>query len=73
MLMQRVNDLRIPRCLIVTQKKGSEMELHLFGDASESGYGVAAYVCSNLDGIRTVTHLFLKARVAPLIAISLSR
>ena len=73
MLMQRVNDLRIPRCFNVTQTKGSEMELHLFGDASESEYGAVAYVCSNLDGIRTVTLLFSKARVAPLKAVSLPR
>ena len=73
MLMQRVNDLRIPRCLIVTQTNGSEMELHLFGDACESGYGAVAYVCSNLDGIRTVTLLFSKARVAPPKAVSLPR
>ena len=73
MSMQRVNDLRIPRCLNVTQTKGSEIELHLFGDASESGYGADAYVCSNLDGIRTVTLLFSKSRVAPLKAVSLPR
>ena len=73
MLMQRVNDLRIPRCLNVTQTKGSEMELHLFGYASESGYGAVAYICSNLDGIRTVTLLFSKARVAPLKAVSRPR
>ena len=49
------------------------MELHLFGDAFESGYGAVAYVCPNLDGIRTVTLLFSKTRVAPLKAVSLPR
>ena len=73
MLIQRVNDLRIPRCLNVTQTNGSEMELHLLGDASESEYGAVAYVCSNLDGIRTVTLLFSKAIVAPLKAVSFPR
>ena len=41
MLMQRVNDLRIPRCLNVTQTKGSEMELHLFGDALSLDMGLS--------------------------------
>ena len=71
--MQRMNDLRTPRFLNVPQKKGSDMEPHLFGDASESGYGTVAYVCSNSDGIRTVTLLCSMARVAPLQAVSLPR
>ena len=71
--MQRVNDSRIPRCLNVTQRKGLEMALHLFGDASESEYGAVAHVCSDLDGMRTVTLWFSKARVAALKAVSLPR
>ena len=71
--IRRINDITIPRCL---KPAGctSDRRLHVFTDASESGYGAAAYVRYELqDGTGRARLLYAKARVAPLKSVTIPR
>lgn len=59
------NDFRIPR--IVVCELYTQLELHIFTDASERAYGACAYIRSaNDEGKCMVRLLMAKSRVAPI-------
>ncbi|CAH8572859.1 unnamed protein product [Schistosoma guineensis] len=64
---QRVENVSFPRCVLFPQSDRSLLELHIFSDASETGYGAVAYVRSYISDIKICSRLVTaKARVAPL-------
>ena len=73
--IQRLCDIKIPRCL---RKKGSmkikHTSLHYFSDASETGYGVVAYIRSVRENGEIFCNIVMaKSRVAPLKFMSVPR
>ena len=73
---QELNDLRefsVPRSVTVPGKLLS-CQLHMFADASESGYGAAGYIrVTDSTGTVRTTLLMSRARVAPLKTASIPR
>ncbi|XP_064098069.1 uncharacterized protein LOC135209292 [Macrobrachium nipponense] len=66
--------ITIPRCLKLPQQaKDTVFQMHVFSDASASGYGAVAYLTSNEGGCSKTSFLIGKARVAPLKATSIPR
>ncbi|XP_066988222.1 uncharacterized protein [Macrobrachium rosenbergii] len=66
--------ITIPRCLKLPQQtKDTAFRMHVFSDASTSGYGAVAYLTSNEGGCSKTSFLIGKARVAPLKATSIPR
>ena len=73
--IQRLCDIKIPRCL---RKKGcmkiKHTSLHYFSDASETGYGVVAYIRSVRENGEIFCNIVMaKSRVAPLKFMSVPR
>ncbi|KRX98369.1 hypothetical protein T4E_7728, partial [Trichinella pseudospiralis] len=70
-----VNDIRIPRCLISFHGSTiSKIELHAFGDASETAYGAGVYLVMTKEGHSSISNLVMaKSRVAPLKKMTLPR
>ena len=73
--MSSLCGVTIPRCL--KPKCGKQIvnvQLHLFSDASETGYGACAYIrLTDSDGETTVTLLLGKSRLAPIKPMSIPR
>ncbi|XP_068209233.1 uncharacterized protein [Palaemon carinicauda] len=66
--------ITIPRCLKLPQQaKDTTFQMHVFSDASTSGYGAVAYLTSNEGGCSKTSFLIGKARVVPLKATSIPR
>lgn len=67
--------LRIPRCMKPDTAVNEELpELHLFSDASESGYGIACYLrYPTMSGLYQCRLAYGKSRVAPLKTVSVPR
>ena len=62
-----LNGMVIKRCVSPVRKDVSNMELLIFGDASEMGFGAVAYVRFVYpDGGADVSFLFCKSRIASL-------
>ncbi|WP_239110332.1 hypothetical protein [Streptococcus dysgalactiae] len=70
--LSRLGEISIPRPLpqIETYRN---MELHLFSDASEAGYGVVAYGLRNTPDGQKCQILFAKSRVSPLKTVTIPR
>ena len=68
-----LSTLKIPRCLQDGSSAESDHELHIFTDASEFAYGVAAYIKVINDSGSNVSLIMGKSRVAPLKSISIPR
>jgi hypothetical protein len=68
-----LSSVQLPRCYQPGPSKDSDRELHIFSDASEFAYGVAAYLKVTSDDGVFVTLLLGKSRVAPLKTISIPR
>ncbi|XP_071056073.1 uncharacterized protein [Onthophagus taurus] len=67
-----ISDLRIPRLMIPSDTKS--VQLHLFCDASQSGYCAVAYLrCESHNQSINTSFLCGKSRVAPLKTISIPR
>ena len=66
--------VEIPRCYLSSNTNAVKITLHLFSDASESGYGMCSYL-RFLHVDRTVHCAFLigKSRTCPLKPISIPR
>ncbi|KAA3678092.1 uncharacterized protein DEA37_0010982 [Paragonimus westermani] len=73
--LRNLSDLRVPRRIRPDKTVDPEsVELHVFYDASEVGYGAVVYVCfCTVNGERCPSLLFAKSRVALLKAISIPR
>ncbi|XP_055590945.1 uncharacterized protein LOC129743026 [Uranotaenia lowii] len=70
--LHQLNDLRIPRCTLISN--AVERELHVFSDASERAYGACAYLrSSDQYGNFIVRLLTSKSRVSPLKTQSIPR
>ncbi|XP_068204556.1 uncharacterized protein [Palaemon carinicauda] len=66
--------ITIPRRLKLPQQaKDTTFQMHVFSDASTSGYGAVAYLTSNEGGCSKTSFLIGKARVVPLKATSIPR
>ena len=63
--LHRLEELRIPRW-VGTGPTDKPTELHVFGDASEAGYGAVAYIREERDGKFKTALLCSKTVVAPL-------
>ncbi|XP_003368645.1 Pao retrotransposon peptidase superfamily [Trichinella spiralis] len=75
MKLSDISDIRIPRCLIPfhgsTIKK---IELHAFGDASETAYGAVVYIVVKKEDYSSISNVVMaKSRVAPLKKMTLPR
>ena len=65
--LQGLDKLRIPRWLSTgPQDVNKPTELHVFGDASEGGYGAVAYIRQEINGVMETNFLCSKTVVAPL-------
>lgn len=69
-----VRSLRIPRCLNVESYNKGQISLHLFSDASESGYGAVAYMRLQYDpNVTRCSFILGKSRITPLKFVSIPR
>ncbi|KAJ8037714.1 hypothetical protein HOLleu_18605 [Holothuria leucospilota] len=73
--LPKLKDFEVNRCFKPEEfGKIKETQIHLFSDASETGYGVAAYVrYENEEGRTHCTLVMGKARVAPLKQVTIPR
>ncbi|XP_037049617.1 uncharacterized protein LOC119083910 [Bradysia coprophila] len=70
--LKKLNKVKLPRRILVDNP--SDIQLHLFSDASEKAYGSVAYLRSvNSDGERLVSLVCSKSRVAPIVQTTLPR
>ena len=65
-----ISTFQIDRCYNITIS--SKLQLHIFGDASESAYGAVAYIRTTTEPI-SVSFISAKGRVAPTKQVSLPR
>ncbi|XP_055848298.1 uncharacterized protein LOC129913548 [Episyrphus balteatus] len=70
--LSKVEKVKIPRCY-VTSTLGSDVQLHVFVDASENGFAAVAYIRSSNNGLVETSLIGAKTRVAPLKALSIPR
>ncbi|XP_045455426.1 uncharacterized protein LOC123665124 [Melitaea cinxia] len=64
--------LSIPRCVI--SQTPTNIQLHIFTDASERAYGACIYIrCLDVDGTVSIRLLASKSKVAPLKTVSIPR
>ena len=72
--LQSIKSIHINRCMCPPwEYDASSISLHIFSDASESGYGVAAYAVFRNEQFSHSTIVFGKARVAPIKNVSVPR
>ena len=65
--LQSLNGLVVDRCIWPKRSDVMSVELHVFGDASEAGYGAVTYACFVYShGTAYVRFLISKCRIAPL-------
>ncbi|CAH8466083.1 unnamed protein product [Dicrocoelium dendriticum] len=65
--------LKIPRCIRNGTESLGPPQLHIFCDASETGYGAVAYARFRIKDNRRCALLYSKSRVAPLKTVSIPR
>ena len=72
--MRKLNSMKFPRCIKENNDCNTKLQLHLFADASEVGYGAVAYIRErNNTGGYSSKLLMSKARVAPLKTVTIPR
>ncbi|XP_058820084.1 uncharacterized protein LOC131682540 [Topomyia yanbarensis] len=74
-LLPEVETVRIPRCyrLTTSTNRNTDVQLHIFVDASETGFGAVAYLRFQEGQIIECSLLGAKTRVAPLKYVSIPR
>ena len=74
-LLSKLNCVKVPRCYFghVRPEDLSDLQLHVFTDASEQAYGCAAYLRSVSEGKVRCTLVMARSKVAPLKAMSIPR
>ena len=72
--VKRVSEVQLDRCYNLSDQQVSEIQLHVFSDASEKAYGAVAYLrfCFKTGGYH-VSFVLAKSKVAPLKTVSLAR
>lgn len=72
--IRQTEAVRVPRCVRPTDFAVTTLQLHLFSDASEIGYGAVAYLRGeSSDGSAFCSFLLGKSRVAPLKTVTIPR
>ena len=72
--LERISELRIPRCVKPCEFNDSAIELHHFSDASLQAYGCCSYIrCINRNGNVHVALVMSKNKVAPLKRLTIPR
>ena len=71
--LKNIPEVRIPRCYSLELNQASNVQLHLFCDASEKAFSAVAYLRVETGNKIDVTFVMAKTRVAPLKAISIPR
>jgi len=70
----RLSELELPRCFCVNMCPEALIQLHVFADASEMGFGAVCYaIYSRPDGTTKVSFVMARNRVAPLRQLSIPR
>ena len=71
---EKIVDVRVPRCYVLDGSPFSEIQLHVFCDASESAYGAVAYLrySSKLGG-HQCSLVMSKSKLAPIKTVTLAR
>ena len=71
---KKISSLRLSRQYNHTGKPVSEIQLHVFCDASEQAYGCVAYLLfTHKDGLHSCAFVMSKSRLAPIKVITLPR
>ncbi|XP_045445582.1 uncharacterized protein LOC123653632 [Melitaea cinxia] len=72
--LEDISALALPRCYSMEIAPGSEVQLHVFNDASEQAFATTAYWrIRHEDGAIEVAHVMGKAKVAPLKLLTIPR
>ena len=72
--IEQLQQWEIPRCIVKSSwQEATDVELHIFCDASEKGYGCCAYLREKSGNNINVSLITSKARVAPLKRLTLPR
>ncbi|XP_017492964.1 PREDICTED: uncharacterized protein LOC108381053 isoform X2 [Rhagoletis zephyria] len=72
-LLPRVEGLRIPRCYFQNLGHESELEMHVFVDASENAYAATCYLRHTRGDVVNCTLIGSKVKVAPVKMLSIPR
>ncbi|XP_065195355.1 uncharacterized protein LOC135826682 [Sycon ciliatum] len=73
-MLLKLSELSVPRPYSEDMTKRAQVQLHVFGDASESAFAAAAYLrVTFADGSAQVAFVLGKTRVAPLKPLSIPR
>ena len=72
--LTRLSELELPRCFCVNTCPEASIQLHVFADASEMGFGAVCYARYLLpDGTIKISFVMARNRVAPLKQLSIPR
>ncbi|XP_072935181.1 uncharacterized protein [Epargyreus clarus] len=72
--LQDISNLALPRCYSRDMTPSSELQLHIFNDASEQAYATTAYWrITHKDGTVEVVQVMGKAKMAPLKLLTIPR
>ena len=72
--LTKLSEFELPRCFCVNACPEASIQLHVFADASEMGFGAVCYARYSLaDGTIKVLFVMARNRVAPLKQISIPR
>ena len=73
-MARHLSEIKIARCFNIHDSPVTEIQLHVFADASEVAYGPAAYLrFSYKDGTHACRLVMSKSKLAPLKTVSLPR
>ena len=72
--LMKLSEFELPRCFCVDTCSEASIQLHVFADASEMGFGAVCYARYSLpDGTIKVSFVMARNRVAPLKQLSIPR